>query len=67
MIIIKIVNVFFGVCAFNLVWFFNFCQAGVEEEEEKWRQIVEEKDEEIQRTRSALSQAQVEKQADLVR
>ncbi len=45
----------------------NFCQAGVEEEEEKWRQIVEEKDGEIQRTRSALSQAQVERQADLVR
>jgi len=45
----------------------NYAPAGVEEEEEKWRQIVEEKDGEIQRTRSALSQAQVERQADLVR
>ena len=39
----------------------------MEQEEEKWRQIVDDKDAELQQTRSALSQAQVERQADLVR
>merc|ERR1719334_215455 len=42
-------------------------QAGVEEEEEKWRRIVQDKDAEIQETRTALSHVQVERQADLVR
>lgn len=44
----------------------NF-KAGVEQEEEKWRRIVQDKDAEIQETRTALSHVQVERQADLVR